>query len=1043
MSEIDRKVTLTTEVDSTGARAGFQQIKDAGRDMAQAVKRSGEDAARGVDAIGNGAPAAATKVESSARSIIGSIQRTTAAANAGEKGTAAYFEALGRQRGVNADLLKPYLDDLRKAEAAQKAAGAGLGSMEMSAKATSAALRGVPAQFTDILVSLQGGQAPLTVFLQQGGQLKDMFGGAGNAAKALGGYVLGLVNPFTILAAVVGTVALAYNQGSKEADAYRNAMILTGNAAGTTAGQLKAYAQDISAVVGTQGKAAESLAAMTSTGKVAAEMLRSASQAAVQYERATGQALDKTAEQFASLRNEPLSGVLKLNEGMNFLTASVYRQIKSLEEQGKTAEAARVAQEAYADALSSRSGEIERNLGYLESAWKKVADAAKKTWDNMLNVGRAESTIDKLKQVRNEIGIVEEQMRTGSGYAETGGGAALGSGRGRMNAIARANLQDRLQRLGAEAASLEGVAYAEGVAAEEQRKRNDQTKAGIEWDKEGLKYLSDKEKLTRALTKAENEGREAGKSDAEIKKRQDEIRADFAKKGAGAAGRLAKADMALDITEMQAQYRQAALALSSGERILEASRQAGLLSEADYWDAKRTYIQAGVAEQVKALEEENKILAKQTAKGADKLANDRKIAQNTEKIVELQVKGATDVVLANFQEEAAIKSKAAAMLSAQQAAKDYFDTTNRGYERSIASRWMSAGTAEYSQGVTQIEERYGQQRQGIENERARLSMEGRLTADAKVQLDQRLALNETYLAKSLESWRVAYQMMREQDLDWSNGAKKAVADYLEDVSNSAKRAQGIISEALSGLAPSLTDSLYDGNLDSLEDYGSRIARKITEGIVDQWATAPLAKLLQDQLNDPASMFSQVFGGLMGGTDFAGLFGVGAGAGGGASSASAANTALAASSTSASLALATLTAAATAASTSMALNAANAVGASGGDALGSFIGMMGFSSGGYTGDGGKYEPAGVVHRGEYVLNAQATRAIGVGQLNRLNGYANGGLVGSARSGGAAPLAGDTYYISVPMTAQPGMSRATTMQQGADLGRGIQRSLARGN
>ncbi|MFP3345585.1 phage tail length tape measure family protein, partial [Halomonas sp. SIMBA_159] len=46
----------------------------------------------------------------------------------------------------------------------------------VSAKQMQAALRGVPAQFTDIAVSLQGGQNPLTVFLQQGGQLKDMFG---------------------------------------------------------------------------------------------------------------------------------------------------------------------------------------------------------------------------------------------------------------------------------------------------------------------------------------------------------------------------------------------------------------------------------------------------------------------------------------------------------------------------------------------------------------------------------------------------------------------------------------------------------------------------------------------------------------------------------------------------------------------------------------------------------------------------------------------------------------------------------------------------
>jgi phage-related minor tail protein len=47
-------------------------------------------------------------------------------------------------------------------------------------------MRGLPAQITDISVGLASGQRPLMVLLQQGGQLKDMFGGVAPAAKALG-----------------------------------------------------------------------------------------------------------------------------------------------------------------------------------------------------------------------------------------------------------------------------------------------------------------------------------------------------------------------------------------------------------------------------------------------------------------------------------------------------------------------------------------------------------------------------------------------------------------------------------------------------------------------------------------------------------------------------------------------------------------------------------------------------------------------------------------------------------------------------------------
>lgn len=82
---------------------------------------------------------------------------------------------------------------------------------------------------------------------------------------------------------------------------------------------------------------------------------------------------------------------------------------------------------------------------------------------------------------------------------------------------------------------------------------------------------------------------------------------------------------------------------------------------------------------------------------------------------------------------------------------------------------------------------------------------------------------------------------------------------------------------------------------------------------------------------------------------------------------------------------------------------NLLGAFGGNFLGGTAGapplQLGFqqgvwAEGGYTGDGGKYEPAGVVHRGEYVFTKEQTAKLGAGNLAALaKGYANGGLVGT--------------------------------------------------
>ncbi|TNH41273.1 hypothetical protein [Paracoccus haeundaensis] len=82
------------------------------------------------------------------------------------------------------------------------------------------------------------------------------------------------------------------------------------------------------------------------------------------------------------------------------------------------------------------------------------------------------------------------------------------------------------------------------------------------------------------------------------------------------------------------------------------------------------------------------------------------------------------------------------------------------------------------------------------------------------------------------------------------------------------------------------------------------------------------------------------------------------------------------------------------------------------------GLLGFAEGGFTGTGGRHAPAGIVHRGEYVISAQAVQRLGVGNLeamhkSALRGYANGGAVGmpapapSAQSQGVQGVATNVH------------------------------------
>lgn len=105
---------------------------------------------------------------------------------------------------------------------------------------------------------------------------------------------------------------------------------------------------------------------------------------------------------------------------------------------------------------------------------------------------------------------------------------------------------------------------------------------------------------------------------------------------------------------------------------------------------------------------------------------------------------------------------------------------------------------------------------------------------------------------------------------------------------------------------------------------------------------------------------------------------------------------------------------------------------GGGIFGAIGGLFGFSEGGYTGDGGKHQPAGVVHKGEYVFSKARTRQLGVANLERLHkGYANGGYVGSPTTVSSRAAAPQQLTVNV-ITNDEKMSAYVTDHAGRVVG-----------
>ncbi|WP_363787863.1 phage tail length tape measure family protein [Klebsiella pneumoniae] len=370
-----------------------------------------------------------------------------------------------------------------------------LGKTGMSAKQTAWAMRMIPAQMTDIVVGLSTGQSPFMVLMQQGGQLKDMFGGIGPAIKGVGGYVAGLINPFTLAAAAVGILGLAYYKGSQEQDEFYKSLTLTGNLVGKTSGQLADMAARVSvAANSTTGAAASTLNQLVSSGKVAGDSLERVTTAVVKTSEATGIASDKLVSDFNDIAADPVAAITKLNDQYHFLTLATYNQIKALQDEGNQQEAARVATDAYANTMQQRANDIHQNLGFLESAWDSLGKTAKSAWDAMLNIGREKSGEERIFQIRKELDWIDKAA---------GGKLFFGGRKSELEAELN-NLQSQI--------TTESVLT--GIISNHDKAEQKRIKTQQEADRVNQQYLSNADKRNKAI-KQQSEFLKAGAITAE------------------------------------------------------------------------------------------------------------------------------------------------------------------------------------------------------------------------------------------------------------------------------------------------------------------------------------------------------------------------------------------------------------------------------------------------------------------------------------------------------------------------------------------------
>jgi lambda family phage tail tape measure protein len=720
------------------------------------------------------------------------------------------LKGLGAWSGSSAPVFGSIAKGSKEAVSGLGAFGTATVQSEMSAKALQNALRGVPAQFTDIAVSLQGGQAPLTVLLQQGGQLKDMFGGVGPAAKALGGYVLGLVNPLSVAAAAVATLGLAYYQGSEERDAYRDALVTTGNAAGTTTTALAGMAKQVSATVGTTGAAAAVLAQLAGSGKIVSSSFEEIAIAALAFEKATGKAASETVAEFAKLADDPVKAVVALNDKYNFLTAAVFTQIRALQDQGDTLGAQQLAESSYADALVERAGTITNNLGAVETAWNYVKGAAKGAWDAILDIGREDTFNEKMEKLETRL----KNLRTAqSGPIVFDDNPDLGQLAGGEKAV-QSDITTALQKevddqAKARQQMFDALNIREGAKAYE----------AIQKSLESTESKS--KKLTRALQDNQREIAEARKAGFKITAEQEaalekQTRDKFkeSKKGGSTA---------VDLTgfnDAQNQLKMLTAAYGNSQKELDAQQKAGLISLETYAAQRATLIRAEKEEVGSAYQAEIAALeaarAKSTTSGAQRIQIDQKIADARTSMVKAQQDADTQLeVLANA-ETGRIEKQRLAISTYTDALNQQNAALQRAGQRAAGGVGQGDRQASLTGSLNGIEDRANQQRLDLARDKADKSRN--MSAEEYQAKLEAINRSEKDLAETTLS---NYEQMSAAQSDWRNGATSAFSNYLESARDVAGQTKSLFTNAFTGMEDALVNFALTGKA-SFADFAKSI-----------------------------------------------------------------------------------------------------------------------------------------------------------------------------------------------------------------------------
>jgi lambda family phage tail tape measure protein len=668
-------------------------------------------------------------------------------------------------------------------------------------------------QLHDFAVQVFSGQNPFVALVQQGSQISGTFGGVGNTFRALGGVVTTTGVAISGLAGAIAVLGFAAYEGYERTAKLNKAIELSGNFAGITAGEFREMYRAIGDATNTGARSArDTLEALVSSGRFAGDALQATAQAAQFFAEVSDRSAEDIVQGFVAMTNGVARWAESANRSYHFLTAAQLEYIQTLEDQGNQQKAIEVTM----NALTDRIDDAAKSVTWLGRQWRDAKKAVSDYMDQLTHLyDRALNgpNVDELLvQAREKL----SNLRTAqSPQADLFDRAMVYMRGGEEFIFGQVADQERLVK------SLEATKRLNDDIANSSARQNAMQQARIQWNKLQEQSLTKQQKLAKELATANALADRAGMSEAQRADVLKSIKDKYTDKGGIAqALALGKASMDASIKGIKSELAGLANDYRNSEAVMEAARAAGLIDEKAYFDAKRSFIQLNSEAQVRALEQENAQLQAQKASAKDRIVNLAQIAENEAKIAAIKADATGKTVVLDIQQQDALTKVQRAYKEATASAQEYLDMVARQQGRELGTFGMGSRARERADALSQIEERYQTQREQLASE----LRSKEVTPERQQQYDQQLEIINAFQGKAISQWEAYYQRRTAMEGDWSNGAREAIANYLDANKNAAKLAADAWGGAIGGMEDLLTDFFTTGKA----DWGKYIQSVIAE-----------------------------------------------------------------------------------------------------------------------------------------------------------------------------------------------------------------------